>query len=50
MSRIGFGILTEDPMYDEDGVMVDEDFAWEDVEELVESGDISYDPHDTVNS
>jgi hypothetical protein len=50
MSRIGFGILTEDPMYDEDGVMVDEDFDWEDVEELVESGDISYDPHDTVNS
>jgi len=50
MSRVGFGILTEDPMYDEDGVMVHEDFDWEDVEELVESGDISYDPHDTVNS
>lgn len=42
--------LNEDPMYDEDGVLVDEDADWEDVEELVESGDISYDPHDTVNS
>lgn len=54
MSRIGFGMLTEDPMYDEDGVLVDEDFDWEDSEEInpkelgieVEG----YDPFDTVNS
>lgn len=42
--------LYEDPFYDEDGQCVDEDADWEDVEELIESGDISYDPHDTVNS
>ncbi len=58
MSRIGFGMLTEDPMYDEDGVLVDEDADWEDV---VDPGDLvynedlgewveTYDPFDTVNS
>jgi hypothetical protein len=49
MSYPGFKTF-EDPMYDEDGVLVDEDADWEDVEELIEGGDISYDPHDTVNS
>ncbi len=58
MSRIGFGMLTEDPMYDEDGVLVDEDADWEDA---VDPGDLvynedlgewveTYDPSDTVNS
>ena len=48
MSR--FGMITEDPFYDEDGVLVDEDADWEDIEDLIEQGDVSYDPHDTVNS
>ncbi len=58
MSRIGFGMLTEDPMYDEDGVLVDEDADWEDVADpgdLVYNEDLgewveTYDPFDTVNS
>jgi hypothetical protein len=29
-----FWMTTEDPMYDEDGVLVDEDAEWEDIEEL----------------
>lgn len=45
-----FWKLNEDPMYDEDGVLVDEDADWEDIEDLIEAGDVSYDPHDTVNS
>ncbi len=49
MSYPGFKTF-EDPMYDEDGQCVDEDADWEDVEDLIEVGDISYDPHDTVNS
>lgn len=48
MSR--FGMIIEDPFYDEDGQLIDEDMDWDDIEELIETGDISYDPHDTVNS
>ncbi len=47
---MSFGILVEDPFYDEDGVLIDEDAEWEDIEELIENGDISYDPYDTSNS
>lgn len=62
MSRFGFGILTEDPMYDEDGVLVDEDFDnadWEDtkvqvdinLDEPVEACYImDCDPYSTINS
>jgi len=39
------GQVFEDPMYDEDGNLVDEDF---DLDELAE--DESYDPFQTVNS
>lgn len=46
----GFGMLVEDPFYDEDGVLIDEDADWEDIDNLIEQGDVSYDPHDTVNS
>ncbi len=49
MSGPGFKMI-EDPFYDEDGVLIDEDAEWEDLEDLIEGGDISYDPHDTVNS
>ena len=42
-----FAILCEDPMYDEDGVLVDEDF--EDPTNFIAEIE-SYDPHDTVNS
>ena len=49
-----FWQVNEDPMYDEDGVLVDEDADWADIEEqsqrvfekIVE--DLS--PHNTVNS
>ena len=59
MSRVGFGILTEDPWYDEDGVLVDEDADWEDedgcggdllyvIPELVPKDELS--PYSTINS
>ena len=61
MSRIGFGMLTEDPMYDEDGVLVDEDASWEDIKQLTEETSVSRekpeacyvmdcDPYSTINS
>lgn len=56
MSRVGFGILTEDPFYDDDGVLVDEDGDWEDqdiVEELndqLKDYDEEYGPYSTINS
>ncbi len=47
-----FWQLNEDPMYDEDGVLVDEDADWEDAEEIVnpEELGVTFDPYDTVNS
>lgn len=53
MSNDRFGMLVEDPFYDEDGVLIDEDADWEEIEELFEAdaaNAVSYDPHDTVNS
>lgn len=51
---MSFHKMIEDPMYDEDGNCVDEDFEWEDSEDIdpVELGiEIEgYDPYDTVNS
>lgn len=44
-----FGMVFEDPTYDEDGNCVDEDFEWEDAKELQDQLD-NYDPYDTVNS
>jgi hypothetical protein len=41
-----FWMTVEDPMYDEDGILVDEDAQWEDLE----VPDEAYDPYDTVNS
>ena len=46
MSRDRFAILCEDPFYDEDGVLIDEDADWEDIEIPVE--DLS--PYITINS
>ena len=43
---MSFGMLIEDPFYDEDGVLIDEDADLEELEEEV----LSYDPYDTVNS
>ena len=40
-------MIYEDPMYDEDGVLVDEDFV-DDTNFIAEIE--SYDPHDTINS
>ncbi len=51
--------LNEDPFYDEDGVLVDEDADWEDVKEEVkevsrEKPEACYimdcDPYSTINS
>ena len=47
---MSFGQLIEDPFYDDDGVLIDEDAEWEDIEQLIDEGGLSYDPYDTVNS
>ncbi len=41
------GQIFEDPMYDEDGNLVDEDY---DLEELEKELTAEYDPFDTINS
>jgi hypothetical protein len=41
-----FWMTVEDPDYDEDGILVDEDAQWDDLE----VPDEAYDPFDTVNS
>jgi hypothetical protein len=41
------GQIFEDPMYDEDGNLVDEDY---DLEELEKELTTEYDPFDTINS
>ena len=43
---MSFHQLFEDPMYDEDGILVDEDYDIAELEEELES----YDPFETVNS
>lgn len=52
MSR--FKMTTEDPFYDDDGVLIDEDANWTDIDaaELDELGIDSdnFDPFDTINS
>ena len=53
MSR--FKMTTEDPFYDEDGVLVDEDADWEDTKESIDPLELGieiegFDPYDTVNS
>lgn len=52
MSR--FGMITEDPFYDEDGVLIDEDADWADIDdsELDELGidKDNFSPHNTINS
>ena len=47
-----FWMTTEDPMYDEDGVLVDEDADWEDIEDPTNFiAEIeAFNPHNTVNS
>lgn len=52
MSR--FGMIIEDPSYDEDGVLIDEDANWVDIDdsELDELGidKDNFSPHNTINS
>ena len=47
-----FSKLIEDPMYDEDGVMIDEDAEWTDTEDPADyTHEVErFDPYDTVNS
>lgn len=47
MSR--FGMIVEDPFYDEDGVLIDEDADWEDLDEYI-SGEASRDLRDDNQS
>ncbi len=47
-----YGMVTEDPDYDDDGVLIDEDF---DIEELEDPSDFItaleiYNPNNTINS
>lgn len=52
----GFGMLIEDPFYDEDGVLIDEDADWTDAavdefEAQQYSAELeNFDPFETVNS
>ena len=50
MSR--FGMIVEDPFYDEDGVLVDEDWDTDegDWQDDAASQTDDYSPHNTVNS
>ncbi len=57
MSR--FWMTTEDPFYDEDGVLIDEDASWADIKQEVEEitsekPEACYimdcDPYSTINS
>jgi len=52
-------MLFEDPFYDEDGVLIDEDADWQDIKEVVEEATsdkseacyiMDYDPFSTINS
>ncbi len=46
------GQIFEDPMYDEDGILVDEDYDLEEleIEKLEKELTAEYDPFDTINS
>jgi hypothetical protein len=55
----GFGMLFEDPFYDEDGVLMDEDADWQDIKETIkevvsDQPEACYvmdcDPFNTINS
>ena len=52
MSR--FGMIVEDPFYDDDGQLIDEDADWADIDdsELDELGidKDNFSPHNTINS
>lgn len=48
MSR--FGMIVEDPFYDDDGQLIDEDADWEDIQEETQEVEVSYSPYDTLNS
>lgn len=50
-----FAMVTEDPFYDEDGVLVDEDADWQDIVDLIPAAavaavDDEYGPYITINS
>ena len=48
MSR--FGMIVEDPFYDDDGQLIDEDADWEEVQEELQEVEVSYSPYYTLNS
>ena len=54
-----FWMTTEDPFYDDDGVLIDEDADWEDIKQTVEEVSrekpeacyiMDCDPYSTINS
>ena len=48
MSR--FGMIVEDPFYDDDGQLIDEDADWEEIQDETQEVEVSYSPYDTLNS
>ena len=42
----GFGMLFEDPFYDEDGVLMDEDADWQDIKEDIKEATTSTEKHE----
>ena len=57
MSGPGYGRLIEDPFYDDDGVLVDKDYDWQDIETIDPAEwdaafpqPENYDPYATINS
>lgn len=50
--RTNFGMVTEDPFYDEDGVLIDEDADFEEFEDPTDfvAAVEHYSPFDTINS
>lgn len=57
MNSPGYKPLVEDPFYDEDGVLADEDYDWQDIETIDPAEwdaafpqQENYDPYATINS
>jgi hypothetical protein len=57
MNSPGYKPLVEDPFYDEDGVLADEDYDWQDIDTIDPAEwdaafpqQENYDPYATINS
>jgi len=43
-------MIVEDPFYDDDGQLIDEDADWEEIQDETQEVEVSYSPYDTLNS